>query len=79
MSSPLFLTSAASRIAATARDSRSSDSYFRSTCCYILPATDILKLPDALTDEEVTPPNCGIATMISFTEATRIAVGNTVW
>ncbi|MCP5156172.1 MAG: zinc-binding dehydrogenase [Ectothiorhodospiraceae bacterium] len=46
--------------------------------CYILPGTGILKLPDALTDEEATPLNCGVATMISVTEAAAIAMGETV-
>ena len=46
--------------------------------CYILPGTGILKLPDALTDEEATPLNCGVATMISVTEAANISVGETV-
>ena len=46
--------------------------------CYILPGTGILKLPDALTDEEATPLNCGVATMISVTEAAGVAVGETV-
>jgi putative phosphonate catabolism associated alcohol dehydrogenase len=46
--------------------------------CYILPGTGILKLPDAITDEEATPLNCGVATMISITEAADIAMGDTV-
>ncbi|MBL93937.1 MAG: hypothetical protein CMF70_01370 [Magnetovibrio sp.] len=46
--------------------------------CYILPGTGILKLPDEITDEEATPLNCGVATMISVTEAAEIAVGDTV-
>ena len=46
--------------------------------CYIMPGTGILKLPDALSDEEATPLNCGVATMISVTEAADIAVGDTV-
>jgi alcohol dehydrogenase len=46
--------------------------------CYILPGTGILKLPDALSDEEATPLNCGVATMISATEAAQIAMGDTV-
>lgn len=46
--------------------------------CYILPGTGILKLPDAITDEEATPLNCGVATMISVTEAADIQVGDTV-
>ncbi len=46
--------------------------------CYILPGTGILKLPDAITDEEATPLNCGVATMISITEASKINMGDTV-
>ncbi|MCG8547254.1 MAG: zinc-binding dehydrogenase [Alphaproteobacteria bacterium] len=46
--------------------------------CYILPGTGILKLPDAITDEEATPLNCGVATMISVTEVATIDVGDTV-
>ena len=46
--------------------------------CYIQPGTGILKLPDALSDEEATPLNCGVATMISVTEAAAINVGDTV-
>lgn len=46
--------------------------------CYILPGTGILKLPDEISDEEATPLNCGVATMISVTEAAEIDVGGTV-
>lgn len=46
--------------------------------CYIVPGTWILKLPDVLSDEEATPLNCGVATMISVTEAAAIQVGDTV-
>ena len=46
--------------------------------CYILPGTGILKLPDELSDEEATPLNCGVATMISVTEAAAIGMGETV-
>ncbi len=46
--------------------------------CYILPGTGILKLPDDITDEEATPLNCGVATMISVTEAADIGIGDTV-
>ncbi|MEQ8319093.1 MAG: zinc-binding dehydrogenase [Rhodospirillales bacterium] len=46
--------------------------------CYILPGTGILKLPDEITDEEATPLNCGVATMISVTEAAAIDIGDTV-
>ena len=46
--------------------------------CYILPGTGILKLPDEISDEEATPLNCGVATMISATERAGIGVGDTV-
>jgi len=46
--------------------------------CYILPGTGILKLPAELSDEEATPLNCGVATMISATEAADIRMGETV-
>jgi alcohol dehydrogenase len=46
--------------------------------CYILPGTGILKLPDELSDEEATPINCGVATMVAVTEAAGIAMGDTV-
>ena len=46
--------------------------------CYILPGTGILKLPDIITDEEATPLNCGVATMIAVTEASSIGIGDTV-
>ena len=46
--------------------------------CYILPGTGILKLPAELSDEEATPLNCGVATMISVTEAAAIGMGDTV-
>lgn len=46
--------------------------------CFILPGTGILKLPDALSDAEATPLNCGVATMMAVTEAAGIAMGETV-
>ncbi len=46
--------------------------------CYILPGTGILKLPDELSDEEATPLNCGVATMISAFDAANMAMGETV-
>lgn len=46
--------------------------------CYIVPGTGILKLPDELSDEEATPLNCGVATMISVTEAAAIGMGDVV-
>lgn len=46
--------------------------------CYILPGTGILKLPDDITDEEAAPLNCGVATMMSVTEAADIRIGDAV-
>lgn len=46
--------------------------------CYILPQSWMLRLPDALSDEEATPINCGVATMIAVTEAAGIRMGQTV-
>ena len=46
--------------------------------CYVLPGTGILKLAPALTDEEATPLNCGVATMMAVTEAAAIGMGDTV-
>ena len=46
--------------------------------CYIMPGTGILRLPDDLSDEEATPLKCGVATMISITEAADIGLGDTV-
>ena len=46
--------------------------------CYILPRSWILKLPDDLTDEEATPVNCGVATIVCVTEKAQIRMGSTV-
>ena len=46
--------------------------------CYVLPGTGILKIPDELSDEEATPLNCGVATMVSVTEVAGIGLGDTV-
>jgi len=46
--------------------------------CYILPQSWVLRLPDELTDEEATPINCGVATMIAVTEAAGIRLGQAV-
>ena len=46
--------------------------------CYVVPGTAILKLPDELSDEEATPINCGVATMVAVTEATAIQMGDVV-
>jgi threonine dehydrogenase-like Zn-dependent dehydrogenase len=46
--------------------------------CYVLPRSWILKLPADLTDEEATPINCGVATMVCVTERAEIGVGDAV-
>jgi putative phosphonate catabolism associated alcohol dehydrogenase len=46
--------------------------------CYVQPGTGILRLPDDLSDEEATPLNCGVATMVAVTEAAAIGVGDAV-
>jgi len=46
--------------------------------CYVLPQSWILKLPDGLTDEEATPINCGVATMMCVTERAGIGMGDAV-
>src|SRR5687767_10462102 len=46
--------------------------------CYILPQSWILKLPAELTDEEATPINCGVATVICVTEQAEVAMGDAV-
>jgi alcohol dehydrogenase len=46
--------------------------------CYILPRSWILKLPPELTDEEATPINCGVATVICIVEKAEVAKGNTI-
>lgn len=46
--------------------------------CYVLPGTGILRLPDEISDEEATPLNCGVATMVAVTEAAEIELGETV-
>jgi threonine dehydrogenase-like Zn-dependent dehydrogenase len=46
--------------------------------CYIQPDSWILRLPDALSDEEAVPINCGVATMCAVIEAAQISFGQTV-
>jgi len=46
--------------------------------CYILPQSWILKLPAELTDEEATPLNCGVATVICVTEQAEVGMGDAV-
>ncbi|MCE3000529.1 MAG: zinc-binding dehydrogenase [Betaproteobacteria bacterium] len=46
--------------------------------CYVLPRSWILKLPSEISDEEATPINCGVATMICVTEQAEIRIGDSV-
>ena len=46
--------------------------------CYVLPGTGIVRLPESLSDEEATPINCGVASMIAMTEAGGIGIGDAV-
>lgn len=46
--------------------------------CYVLPRSWILRLPECLSDEEATPINCGVATMVAVTEAASIRLGHRV-
>jgi len=40
--------------------------------CYITPGTCVIKVPDHLTDEEVVPANCALATVINGWEAAEV-------
>jgi len=40
--------------------------------CYVTPGTCVIKTPENLTDEEVAPANCGLATAIAGWEAAEI-------
>ena len=40
--------------------------------CYITPGTCVIKVPDNLTDEEVAPANCALATVVAGWEAGEI-------
>ncbi len=46
--------------------------------CYVLPQSWILKIPAELSDEEATPVNCGVATMMCATERAEIGMGESV-
>jgi putative phosphonate catabolism associated alcohol dehydrogenase len=46
--------------------------------CYIRPDSWILRLPDALSDEEAAPLNCGVATMCAVVEAAQVDIGQTI-
>jgi len=40
--------------------------------CYITPGTCVVKIPDFLTDEEVAPANCALATVVAGWEAAAV-------
>jgi putative phosphonate catabolism associated alcohol dehydrogenase len=40
--------------------------------CYITPGTCVIKIPDTLTDEEVAPANCALATVVAGWEAAEV-------
>jgi putative phosphonate catabolism associated alcohol dehydrogenase len=40
--------------------------------CYITPGTCVIKVPDELTDEEVAPANCALATVVAAWEAIEL-------
>jgi threonine dehydrogenase-like Zn-dependent dehydrogenase len=40
--------------------------------CYITPGTCVIKIPDDLTDEEVAPANCALATVVAGWEAADV-------
>lgn len=40
--------------------------------CYITPGTCVIKIPDHLTDEEVAPANCALATVVAGWEAAEV-------
>jgi len=40
--------------------------------CYILPGTCVIKVPDNLTNEEVAPANCALATVVAGWEAAEV-------
>ncbi len=46
--------------------------------CYVLPQSWVLKLPTDLTDEEATPINCGVATVVCVAEKAQVSIGDAV-
>ena len=40
--------------------------------CYIIPGTFVFKVPDTVSDEEVTPANCGLATIMQAFDGIKI-------
>lgn len=46
--------------------------------CYVVPHSWIVRVPDALSDAEAAPINCGVATMVAVTAAAGIGLGDAV-
>lgn len=46
--------------------------------CYILPRSWILRVPEALSDAEATPVNCGVATVMCIAEQAGVGIGRSV-
>jgi len=46
--------------------------------CHLLPGTDVLRLPDAVTDAEAATVNCAGATMAAVVETAEVGVGDCV-
>ena len=40
--------------------------------CYITPGTCVIRVPDELTDEEVAPANCALATVVAGWDAIAV-------
>jgi threonine dehydrogenase-like Zn-dependent dehydrogenase len=40
--------------------------------CYIIPGTFVFKIPDAVSDEEITPANCGLATVMQAYDGLKL-------
>jgi threonine dehydrogenase-like Zn-dependent dehydrogenase len=40
--------------------------------CYIIPGTFVFKIPDAVSDEEATPANCGLATVMQTYDGLKL-------
>jgi putative phosphonate catabolism associated alcohol dehydrogenase len=40
--------------------------------CYIIPGTFVFKIPDSISDEEITPANCGLATIMQGCDEIKI-------
>jgi putative phosphonate catabolism associated alcohol dehydrogenase len=46
--------------------------------CYVLPHTDIVRIPNNLSDQEATPIMCGVPTMVSVIESVSVGIDDTV-